>query len=133
MLTIVEEAAEGEALAQYGLATPRANVAIAVAGETYTLLIGDETPETTVWARDSARSLVFTVDAYIDDDGATYAPLGDSRMQLFRFEDGSEFDDFEITGTTDKVDNFVGLMRQIGLVEVGRTGVVGLIRGKEAI
>jgi len=37
---------------------------------------------------------------------------------------------FEITGTTDKVDNFVGLMRQIGLVEVG---VVGLIRGKEAI
>ncbi|BBC99344.1 MULTISPECIES: acetolactate synthase small subunit [Sphingobium] len=39
---------------------------------------------------------------------------------------------FEITGTTDKIDNFVGLMRQIGLVEVGRTGVVGLIRGKDA-
>ena len=38
---------------------------------------------------------------------------------------------FEITGTTEKIDNFVGLMRQIGLVEVGRTGVVGLIRGKE--
>ena len=38
---------------------------------------------------------------------------------------------FEITGTSDKIDNFVGLMRQIGLVEVGRTGVVGLIRGKE--
>ena len=38
---------------------------------------------------------------------------------------------FEITGTTDKIDNFIGLMRQIGLVEVGRTGVVGLIRGKE--
>ena len=40
---------------------------------------------------------------------------------------------FEITGTTDKIDNFVGLMRQIGLVEVGRTGVVGLIRGKEPV
>ena len=39
---------------------------------------------------------------------------------------------FEITGTTEKIDNFVGLMRQIGLVEVGRTGVVGLIRGKDA-
>ncbi|EZP72482.1 Acetolactate synthase [Sphingomonas paucimobilis] len=38
---------------------------------------------------------------------------------------------FEITGTTEKIDNFVALMRQIGLVEVGRTGVVGLIRGKE--
>ena len=38
---------------------------------------------------------------------------------------------FELTGTTEKVDNFVALMRQIGLVEVGRTGVAGLIRGKE--
>lgn len=40
---------------------------------------------------------------------------------------------FEITGTTEKIDNFVALMRQIGLVEVGRTGVVGLIRGKEPV
>ncbi|MET0249342.1 MAG: acetolactate synthase small subunit [Sphingobium sp.] len=40
---------------------------------------------------------------------------------------------FEITGTTEKVDNFVALMSQIGLVEVGRTGVVGLVRGKEAV
>ncbi|MGC4250241.1 MAG: acetolactate synthase small subunit [Sphingobium sp.] len=39
---------------------------------------------------------------------------------------------FEITDTTDKIDNFVALMRQIGLVEVGRTGVVGLTRGKES-
>ncbi|CAN5352249.1 acetolactate synthase small subunit [soil metagenome] len=40
---------------------------------------------------------------------------------------------FEITGTTEKVDTFVALMRQIGLVEVGRTGVVGLVRGKEPV
>lgn len=40
---------------------------------------------------------------------------------------------FEITGTTEKIDTFVGLMRQIGLVEIGRTGVVGLIRGKDPI
>jgi acetolactate synthase-1/3 small subunit len=40
---------------------------------------------------------------------------------------------FEITGPTDKIDTFVALMRQIGLVEVGRTGVVGLIRGKTPI
>lgn len=40
---------------------------------------------------------------------------------------------FEITGTTEKVDTFVGLMRDIGLVEVGRTGVVGLIRGRDPI
>ncbi|MFZ2980762.1 MAG: acetolactate synthase small subunit, partial [Sphingobium sp.] len=36
-------------------------------------------------------------------------------------------------GTTEKIDTFVGLMRQIGLVEIGRTGVVGLIRGKDPI
>ncbi|WP_336970387.1 acetolactate synthase small subunit [Sphingobium aromaticiconvertens] len=40
---------------------------------------------------------------------------------------------FEITGPTDKIDTFVALMRQIGLVEVGRTGVVGLVRGKSPI
>jgi len=36
---------------------------------------------------------------------------------------------FEITGPTSKVDTFVGLMRELGLVEVGRTGVVGMLRG----
>ncbi|PZU60140.1 MAG: acetolactate synthase small subunit [Sphingobium sp.] len=40
---------------------------------------------------------------------------------------------FEITGPSDKIDTFVGLMGQIGLIEVGRTGVVGLIRGKNPI
>ncbi|PEQ11091.1 acetolactate synthase small subunit [Novosphingobium sp. PC22D] len=40
---------------------------------------------------------------------------------------------FEITGIPDKIDSFVSLMRELGLVEVGRTGVVGMIRGpKEA-
>ncbi len=39
---------------------------------------------------------------------------------------------FEITGPSEKIDTFVDLMRQIGLVEVGRTGVVGIVRGKEA-
>ena len=68
MLAVVEEAAEGEALAPYGLDTPRASVAIAVAGETHTLLVGNETPEMTVWARDASRRLVFTVDAAMVDE-----------------------------------------------------------------
>lgn len=37
---------------------------------------------------------------------------------------------FEITGPTEKVDTFIGLMRELGLVEVGRTGIVGMVRGK---
>jgi acetolactate synthase I/III small subunit len=36
---------------------------------------------------------------------------------------------FEITGTPEKIDSFVGLMRELGLVEVGRTGIVGMMRG----
>lgn len=39
---------------------------------------------------------------------------------------------FEITGPSDKIDTFVGLMRELGLVEVGRTGIVGMVRGKDA-
>ncbi|MBU0556596.1 MAG: acetolactate synthase small subunit [Alphaproteobacteria bacterium] len=39
---------------------------------------------------------------------------------------------FEITGPSSKVDTFVGLMRELGLVEVGRTGVVGMLRGTAA-
>ena len=38
---------------------------------------------------------------------------------------------FELTGPTDKIDTFVGLMRELGLVEVGRTGIVGMVRGKD--
>jgi len=36
---------------------------------------------------------------------------------------------FELTGTPDKIDSFVAIMRELGLVEVGRTGVVGMTRG----
>jgi acetolactate synthase-1/3 small subunit len=36
---------------------------------------------------------------------------------------------FQITGTPEKVDAFVDLMRPLGLVEVARTGVAALSRG----
>ena len=38
---------------------------------------------------------------------------------------------FEITGAPDKIDSFVAIMRELGLVEVGRTGIVGMMRGAE--
>lgn len=38
---------------------------------------------------------------------------------------------FELTGPTDKINTFIGLMRELGLVEVGRTGIVGMVRGKD--
>ena len=39
---------------------------------------------------------------------------------------------FEVTGGSDKIDTFVGLMREVGLVEVARTGIVAITRGKSA-
>lgn len=38
---------------------------------------------------------------------------------------------FELTGAPDKIDSFITLMRELGLVEVGRSGVVGMMRGAE--
>jgi len=39
---------------------------------------------------------------------------------------------FEVSGSTEKVNQFVALMREVGLVEVARTGVVAIARGAEA-
>ena len=36
---------------------------------------------------------------------------------------------FELTGTTEKVDAFIDLMRPLGLVDVSRTGVAAISRG----
>lgn len=38
---------------------------------------------------------------------------------------------FELTGAPDKIDSFITLMRALGLVEVGRSGVVGMTRGAD--
>ncbi len=40
---------------------------------------------------------------------------------------------FEITGGSDKIDEFVALMLPLGLVEVSRTGVVAISRGPEGM
>ena len=39
---------------------------------------------------------------------------------------------FEVTGGTEKIDKFVELMREVGLIEVARTGIVAISRGNEA-
>jgi acetolactate synthase-1/3 small subunit len=40
---------------------------------------------------------------------------------------------FEITGKSDKIDQFIELMLPLGLVEVSRTGIVAISRGPEAV
>ncbi|APG62916.1 acetolactate synthase small subunit [Sphingorhabdus lutea] len=66
---------------------------------------------------------------------------GDNRIEALRLADvyrarvidatTSSFI-FELTGAPDKIDSFIAMMREVGLVEVARTGVAGLMRGKEA-
>lgn len=70
------------------------------------------------------------------------AGTGDKRVEALRLADifrarpvdtttGSFV--FEISGSTSKVDQFIALMRECGLVEVARTGVAAMARGKDAI
>src|SRR4051812_13303933 len=62
---------------------------------------------------------------------------GDRRVEALRLCDAfrarvidatAESFVFEITGRTEKIDQFVELMRPLGLVEVARTGIVGISR-----
>ncbi len=40
---------------------------------------------------------------------------------------------FELTGTTEEVERFIGLMTAVGLVEVSRTGIAAMSRGAEGM
>ncbi len=64
---------------------------------------------------------------------------GDHRVEALRLADifrASVVDTtlesfvFEITGTPDKIDAFIDLMRPLGLAEIARTGVAAMLRGR---
>ena len=40
---------------------------------------------------------------------------------------------FEVTGKSEKLNAFIGLMRPLGMVDVSRTGVVAIARGEEGL
>ncbi|MBX6320407.1 MAG: acetolactate synthase small subunit [Rhodospirillaceae bacterium] len=40
---------------------------------------------------------------------------------------------FEVTGSSDKIDAFIRLMKPLGLVDVSRTGIVAIARGPEPL
>jgi acetolactate synthase I/III small subunit len=65
---------------------------------------------------------------------------GDKRVEALRLSDAFrarvidatvESFVFEITGRPDKIDQFVELMRPLGLVEVSRTGIAAISRGPQ--
>ncbi len=63
MATIEAESVGDDALAPYGLDDPRLTVTVGLGSSAATLLLGDSAPAGTVYARDRARELVFTVEA----------------------------------------------------------------------
>ena len=67
---------------------------------------------------------------------------GDSRVEALRLADAfrarvidatTESFVFEITGATDKIEQFISLMLPIGLIEVARTGIAAIMRGPEGM
>jgi acetolactate synthase-1/3 small subunit len=67
---------------------------------------------------------------------------GDHRVEALRLADAfrarvidatTESFIFEITGGSDKIDQFVSLMLPLGLVEVSRTGIVAIARGPDGM
>ncbi len=68
------------------------------------------------------------------------AGTGDKRVEALRIAEifranvidtTNESFVFELTGASDKIDQFVALMKPLGLVELSRTGVLSIKRGKE--
>jgi len=52
-------------------------------------------------------NFLFALDSNLDDVGGTFAPIGDARIKAFRLQDGSLFDDFELTGAKNLTDAIV--------------------------
>ncbi len=82
--------------------------------------------------------------AYIERELALVkiACTGDKRIEALRSADifraravDSTLESFifEITGTADKINAFIDIMTPLGLVDVSRTGVAAISRGKDAI
>lgn len=67
--------------------------------------------------------------------------VGDKRIEAMRLAEvyrgrvvdaTTESFVFEVTGGREKIDKFLELMAEVGLVEVARTGIVAIARGKAA-
>ena len=81
---VASETTDDDVLESYGLSEPRITVTVGAGSTTATLLIGDETPDGTVYARDAARPEVFTLETALTTDFAK--PAREHRQEdLFRF------------------------------------------------
>ena len=99
-----------DALEPYGLDTPRVTVTVGLGSSAATLLVGDTTPGGTVYARDAARDLVFTVNAslvaeleqgvgeYRRNNLFAFRPFNATALEVDRGADRWVFEKMEATG-----------------------------------
>ena len=68
--------------------------------------------------------------------------VGEKRLEALRLADAfratvidatTEHFVFEITGRTNKVEQFISILKPLGLVEVSRSGVAALQRGSDGL
>jgi acetolactate synthase-1/3 small subunit len=67
---------------------------------------------------------------------------GENRVEALRLADAfrarvidatTESFVFEITGASEKIEQFIALMLPLGLIEVARTGIAAIMRGPEGM
>ena len=103
------EAESTDALESFGLDTPRLTVTVGLGSSAATLLIGDATPAGTVYARDAARNLVFTVsesllteleqgvDEYRRKNLFAFRPFNATALEIDRDDERWKFEKVEAT------------------------------------
>ncbi|MBN8893162.1 MAG: acetolactate synthase small subunit [Rhodospirillales bacterium 70-18] len=79
-----------------------------------------------------AREMALIKVAGVDNDRAEALRLADA-FRARVVDATTESFVFEMTGSTEKLDAFVELMRPLGLAEVSRTGVAAMARGTRSI
>lgn len=84
---------QGSDLEPFALDDPQMTVTVETGDERHVLLIGDESPDGTVYSRDASRSIVFTMDAALFDDLAR-------DVGTYRKKELFDFRPFNATGVT---------------------------------
>ena len=73
-----------------------------------------------------SRTLSVLVD---NEPGVLARVIGLFTARGYNIDTSTEHFVFEVTGKASKIDTFINLMRELGLVEVSRTGIAAIGRG----
>ena len=102
-----DEEAEETTVADYGLSDPRLTATIRLGSATATLIVGNDASDSTLYARDASRPVVFTIDSTLVDDLARaasefrdknlfdFSPFNASRIEIQQTDGSAVFEKVE--------------------------------------